>query len=573
MPTFPKYEGSVQVATPNTPMNPTESIAAKQLGELGKAAEGAGIAGYNVAQRFKYLRDVTDSGAAYQKSVAEQESFIETLKGENAVDARKKFNEFVQQRQGDWYKGLSKEAAFNLQHDLFPKLVENGGFASKVETRYHTDKVGATVIQGELQLQRAINTGKIQSDPAASDEFKQTAKVIDAAVASGLYTQKEGAEWKQRVLKNTSYDLAYRRATYAPEQFRKDYKEYVASKGEYVGENEWFKNIDAKELAVLDGVAKKTITDEANQAHTDKMRLQAEQDRNADIAREKYEGMMAEKLNKGQLKESDVAIYQRLDRVSGEKVNFWYAAARNELLTGGPGDPEVRRALGWEVANAVAGTRDNAQLEALRRKTERLAVAKLVPQDEALKYMFKLSEKQGAADSEVHRQTTEAKAILIKALTTTGQFEKPNGSEVDAQVKGMIALYENSLRPESERIPPLKYVQMLIPDLRAEAHPKGVASLQRARTQHGVGPSPKEGETVDAPVEKKKKEYLDSYNAAKTPEERRRALDNLKSLKRDVEDAEAANRKQKADRDEAKRLRDERKAEKQNKPQAMPGEQ
>lgn len=552
MPIYPRYEGSTGVATADTPLEPNKT-GKDTMRRAGEALVGAGVAGMSVTQKLQKLKDEADASKAYMQAVREQENEIETYKGDNAKDAKAKFGKFVDGRRGEWFQGLSKEAAYKLEHDLFAKTLENESFSHKVQHRYDVGEYGKTGVDIELQFQRDINRGHVQGDPAKSEWYTRFEKHMDDGVAMGLYEAKPAEEQKLRVLKNASYDMGYRMAVDAPDTFLKVYDEY--GNGTDASERSmWMKNIDSKELSQLKGQAEERIRVQKNQKHTEGEWVRQEQDRKDGEIRERVEQHMGKLAVKGQLPESMVDLYDSLRLTTGEKSLFWRKIAQEGALTGGPGDPEVRRSLGLEVANANAGLTSNGDLQRVKAKVEAAVSAKKMPLEEGLKYINALNETTKGENTQIRRDTSTAKAILLKGLTVSGQFNKPTGDEIAAQTDGLLALAKNerSANPRD----PIELVQEILPSLRSRAEPSASMNVSEGRRSFGLGPSPKDG-APDLVLDKKASELNEKIQQA-TPgsADWLRLREEAKRLKR-LELQEKAREEMRKNREESKRIRQE----------------
>src|SRR5262245_38269042 len=192
MPIYPRYESSTHVASPETPLRDTTPN--RELEQVGAALQNAGMATHAVGKKIKELNDHTLVAERWMQAVEEMEAEQEKYKGENADDAKKKFNEFVTKRQGEWYKGLDGEARYMLDQRLGGRTLEYKSAASKIENRFKIDRYGAAMFNQEKNIQTRVNRGQILGDPADSPEVRQFNADIDAGVRTGLIPTKEEGE-------------------------------------------------------------------------------------------------------------------------------------------------------------------------------------------------------------------------------------------------------------------------------------------------------------------------------------------------------------------------------------------
>lgn len=520
MPTFPKYEGSTNVAAPNTPLNPTESIASKQLGELGKGVEQVGLTTSAVGLKLKNVRDTADAAMAYQTATTETEQFMESLKGLNAQDARKKYDKFIADNQARWYKGLSPEAAYKFQYDFFPKQLEGAAHAAGIGFRYETDKAGAAMTQAALNWQKRINDRKVYGDPSLDPEFIKMKAEMDVYIANGVYTQKEGAAWVKGVLHDGAYDQAYREAHAAPESFRAEYRKYQSEKGPNRAPHS-FDYISEKELAILDGEAKQQMWSDKEHKHAEEQWKQQEMDK-ADIEkREKTEiemGMLADKklLTMGKVEE-----YGKMRLTTGERTEWWRARVRGDLIEGGNPNPEKMYEYTRKVTQAMVGTQSQAELQALMNDLDREALAKNLPRKQTEIWRGEIAARMRAEDTPERRRGTEAKSLLHKMLAPTdGKFSQ-TGKERDVEVEWLKRLADNEKKQGTpDYVDPVDFIYGNQDKIRANAGQGGPA-VNQARVETGVGVAPKEPGAPDEGVYKKLDELEKVYRDPKSTKQQR----------------------------------------------------
>jgi len=494
MPIYPRYEGSSNVASPDTPLNPTEDIRSKQLGQLGHAVEGAGLAGMTVAQKVKKLERDTLAIERYMGAVSEMEAFEETLRGDNAEDARKKFSAFQQSRQADWYKGLDKEGSFALETKLFPKTMEYQSGAAKIENRYKVDRFSATLIQGEKQLVQGINRGRVLGDPEQSDEYKTFAQQIDNGVSLGLINKEEGAKQKFRVLQNGSYDAAYRLMIDAPEEYIKLDDQDKKEKG-----GTFLKNIPDKERAQLKGQAEERIRSKRNEEWSILERANTLRERKEKELREAAE-IDVEKRLRGD-KDTQPMTIQELDMLggstglrllSGEKYRFYRDAMTNNLIQGTYYDePTLARDLGLRVDGVNDSASNVQEVRSLKAEVMKAVTDKKLTFKTGTTWLRALDEKEKSESSPLNRQSNDAKALVKQWLTTTGPMQAPKELEKAVLGEALTLVVRNQYSPNPE--PPLELIERHRAEWQSRVGVPGRRTVNEARRAEGLGPSPKDG--------------------------------------------------------------------------------
>ena len=192
MPIYPTYGGvSTQIATPRTPELPSDP-SIKQLGQLGEATEKFGNVMGQVMQKRQALDDEAAAMQRYMQANTELDELVDAFnKPEIGRDAKATYAKAIEQKQMEWYKGLTPGASQRLSQHLSPKVLEYRGAAGKIEHKVHLDEYQATGVQANMRFAESASRITDYRDGKDTDEYRALEQFYKTGVANGYYSAEE----------------------------------------------------------------------------------------------------------------------------------------------------------------------------------------------------------------------------------------------------------------------------------------------------------------------------------------------------------------------------------------------
>lgn len=538
MPIYPRYDGSVNVATPDTPLAPKD-LRGEQIAQAGQALQQAGQQGMAIRRKVKDLEDDTAAFERFMQADTEMQNEQEKYKGAEAEGAKGKFTSFASSRRSEWYKGLSPEASTKLDRMLQPKTLDYTSTAAKIENRYKLDKAGAVLVTSERNLTTAINRGRIVGDPLDSDEYKKHAKALDDYAALGLRSKEEAEKQKVRVGQNAAYDSAYRLVIDAPETFLKVNDSFEKDPKDPNADGYFLRNVPAKERAQLKGQAEERIRVKRNEEYTIRERARTEMERKDKEVREGVEIEMEKRLSGegGPLTLQDVSLYESLRGVTGEKARFYRQAVLENLREGGPGDADTIRSVGLRVKSIDNAPGNNDTVRSLKSEVMQKTIEKKIPLKLGLEWIKGLDERENSESNPIRRQTNDVKTLIRESL----QVEGPGSAIVNARTQPILEeALETIIRNEhsSNPRPPLEVYAEMKATWQARALVPAQRAIQSVARDHGIQYRSDQGVEQFADAKAKIKEQYNTTPPGRERDkiyERGRRLQEIENLQRQLD--------------------------------------